>query len=72
MEQRSGTDDRERTRMERKMAALAAQTSQLYGTNVVNLLTLLTPGKDGVLTLDMDDVVQRGITVTRSSEGGGA
>ena len=44
---------------------LAAQTSQLYGTNVVNLLTLLTPGKDGVLTLDMDDVVQRGITVTR-------
>jgi NAD(P) transhydrogenase subunit alpha len=51
---------------------LAAQTSQLYGTNVVNLLTLLTPGKDGVLTLDMDDVVQRGITVTRSTEGGGA
>ncbi|WP_299930687.1 Re/Si-specific NAD(P)(+) transhydrogenase subunit alpha [uncultured Nocardioides sp.] len=44
---------------------LAAQTSQLYGTNVVNLLTLLTPEKDGVLTLDMDDVVQRGITVTR-------
>ena len=51
---------------------LAAQTSQLYGTNVVNLLTLLTPGKDGVLTLDMDDVVQRGITVTHSVEGGGA
>lgn len=45
---------------------LAAQTSQLYGTNVVNLLTLLTPGKDGVLVLDLDDVVQRGITVTRA------
>lgn len=44
---------------------LAAQTSQLYGTNVVNLLKLLTPEKDGQLTLDMDDVVQRGITVTR-------
>ena len=44
---------------------LAAQTSQLYGTNVVNLLKLLTPAKDGELTLDMDDVVQRGITVTR-------
>lgn len=44
---------------------LAAQTSQLYGTNVVNLLKLLTPEKDGVLTLDMGDVVQRGITVTR-------
>ncbi|MGF9753711.1 Re/Si-specific NAD(P)(+) transhydrogenase subunit alpha [Microvirga sp. 0TCS3.31] len=44
---------------------LAAQTSQLYGTNVVNLLKLLTPEKDGQLTLDLDDVVQRGITVTR-------
>ncbi|WP_457186525.1 Re/Si-specific NAD(P)(+) transhydrogenase subunit alpha [Nocardioides sp. P5_E3] len=44
---------------------LAAQTSQLYGTNVVNLLKLLTPEKDGQLTFDMDDVVQRGITVTR-------
>jgi len=49
---------------------LAAQTSQLYGTNVVNLLKLLTPGKDGVLTLDLDDVVQRGITVTRSTGDG--
>ncbi|MGB3603558.1 MAG: Re/Si-specific NAD(P)(+) transhydrogenase subunit alpha [Gordonia sp. (in: high G+C Gram-positive bacteria)] len=48
---------------------LAAQTSQLYGTNIVNLLKLLTPGKDGELTLDMDDVVQRGITVTRNGEG---
>ncbi|RYB94208.1 Re/Si-specific NAD(P)(+) transhydrogenase subunit alpha [Nocardioides oleivorans] len=43
---------------------LAAQTSQLYGTNIVNLLKLLTPGKDGVLTLDTDDVIQRGIAVT--------
>jgi NAD(P) transhydrogenase subunit alpha len=47
---------------------LPAQTSQLYGTNVVNLLTLLTPEKDGQLTLDLDDVVQRGITVTRGGE----
>jgi NAD(P) transhydrogenase subunit alpha len=49
---------------------LAAQTSQLYGTNIVNLLKLLTPEKDGVLTLDMDDVVQRGIAVTRAIPGG--
>ena len=42
---------------------LAAQTSQLFGTNIVNLFKLLTPEKDGMLTLDMDDVVQRGITV---------
>jgi NAD(P) transhydrogenase subunit alpha len=47
---------------------LAAQTSQLYGTNIVNLLKLLTPGKDGQLVLDMDDVIQRGITVTRGGE----
>ena len=48
---------------------LAAQTSQLYGTNIVNLLKLLTPEKNGELTLDMDDIVQRGITVTRDGEG---
>jgi NAD(P) transhydrogenase subunit alpha len=47
---------------------LAAQTSQLFGTNVVNLLKLLTPEKDGQLTLDMDDVVQRGITVVKDGE----
>jgi NAD(P) transhydrogenase subunit alpha len=42
---------------------LPAQASQLYGTNLVNLLTLLTPGKDGRLVLDLDDVVQRSMTV---------
>ncbi|GCD91103.1 Re/Si-specific NAD(P)(+) transhydrogenase subunit alpha [Nocardioides sp. LS1] len=42
---------------------LPAQTSQLYGTNIVNLLKLMTPEKDGVLALDLDDVVVRGITV---------
>jgi NAD(P) transhydrogenase subunit alpha len=47
---------------------LAAQTSQLYGTNIVNLFKLLTPEKDGQLVLDMDDVVQRGITVVRDGE----
>ncbi len=47
---------------------LAAQTSQLYGTNIVNLFKLLTPEKDGVLQLDFDDVVQRGITAVRDGE----
>ncbi|MGL5826441.1 MAG: Re/Si-specific NAD(P)(+) transhydrogenase subunit alpha [Nocardioides sp.] len=42
---------------------MAAQTSQLYGTNVVNLLKLLTPQQDGQLTIDLDDAVQRGMTV---------
>ena len=44
---------------------LPAQASQLYGTNLVNLLKLLTPGKDGQLVLDFDDVVQRAMTVVR-------
>ena len=47
---------------------LPAQASQLYGTNVVNLLKLLTPEKDGQLTLDLSDVVQRGLTVAHAGE----
>lgn len=47
---------------------LPTQASQLYGTNIVNLMTLLTPAKDGQLDLDMDDVVQRGMTVVKSGE----
>jgi NAD(P) transhydrogenase subunit alpha len=44
---------------------LPTQSSQLYGNNLVSLLTLLTPRKDGRLTLDFDDVVQRSVTVVR-------
>src|SRR5699024_11082927 len=47
---------------------LPAQASQLYGTNVVNLMKLLTPGKDGRMVLDFDDVVQRNMTVVRDGE----
>ncbi len=47
---------------------LPAQTSQLYGTNVVNLFKLLTPNKDGELTIDLDDVVVRGLTVVKDGE----
>jgi H+-translocating NAD(P) transhydrogenase subunit alpha len=47
---------------------LAAQASQLYGTNLVNLMKLLTPGKDGQLVLNFDDVVQRSMTVVRDGE----
>jgi NAD(P) transhydrogenase subunit alpha len=35
---------------------------------VVNLLKLVTPEKDGQLTLDFDDVVQRSMTVVRDGE----
>lgn len=47
---------------------LPAQASQLYGTNLVNLLKLLTPEKDGKVILDWDDVVQRSMTVVRDGE----
>ena len=47
---------------------LPAQASQLYGTNLVNLLKLMTPEKNGNLTLDFDDVVQRSMTVVRDGD----
>lgn len=47
---------------------LPTQASQLYGTNLLNLVKLLTPGKDGTLVLDFDDIVQRSITVVRDGE----
>jgi NAD(P) transhydrogenase subunit alpha len=47
---------------------LPATASQLYGTNLVNLLKLLTPEKDGQLVLNFDDVVQRSVTVVRDGE----
>src|ERR1700751_3802655 len=47
---------------------LPATASQLYGTNVVNLMKLMTPDKDGQLVLDFEDPVQRSITIARGGE----
>jgi NAD(P) transhydrogenase subunit alpha len=47
---------------------MAAQSSQLYGTNLRHLLTDLTPEKDGVVNVNMDDEVIRGATVINSGE----
>ena len=47
---------------------LPTQASQLFGTNLVNLLKLVTPDKDGTLVLDLEDVVIRGMTVTKAGE----
>jgi len=47
---------------------LPQQASQLFGTNMVNLLKLLTPNKDGNLVIDFDDVVQRAVTVVQAGE----
>ena len=44
---------------------LPQQASQLFGTNMLNLLKLLTPEKDGKLTIDFEDVVQRSVTVVQ-------
>lgn len=42
-------------------------TSQLVGTNIVHLVSLLTPGKDGHAVIDLDDPVVRGMTVAHQS-----
>ncbi|WP_225095317.1 Re/Si-specific NAD(P)(+) transhydrogenase subunit alpha [Streptomyces sp. CoH27] len=47
---------------------LPAQASQLFGTNLVNLLKLLTPARDGRPAIDFDDVVQRAVTVVRDGD----
>ena len=47
---------------------LPTQSSQLYGTNLVNLLKLLCKEKDGNITVDFDDVVIRGVTMIRAGE----
>jgi len=47
---------------------LAAQSSQLYGTNLRHLLSDLTPDKDGVINVNMEDEVIRGATVVNSGE----
>lgn len=44
---------------------LPTQSSQLYGTNLVNLLKLLCPNKDGQIDINFDDEVTRGLTVIR-------
>lgn len=50
------------------VSRLAAQSSQLYATNLRHLLTELTPAKDGEAVVDMDDQVIRGLTVIKDGE----
>ncbi|MGW2962701.1 Re/Si-specific NAD(P)(+) transhydrogenase subunit alpha [Streptomyces sp. NPDC001220] len=49
-------------------ARLPDQASQLYGANLVNLMKLLAPGKDGQVVLDLEDAVQRGLTVVHRGD----
>ena len=47
---------------------LATQSSQLYSTNLRHMLTDLTPEKDGVININMDDEVIRGATAAHNGE----
>ena len=47
---------------------LPAQSSQLYSTNLVNLVKILSPNKDGQIDLNFEDVILRNMTVTRDGE----
>jgi len=47
---------------------LAPQASQLYATNLKNLIVELCPAKDGEIVVDMDDEVVRGATVVNAGE----
>ncbi|AEX52217.1 Re/Si-specific NAD(P)(+) transhydrogenase subunit alpha [Rahnella aquatilis] len=47
---------------------LPTQSSQLYGTNLVNLLKLLCKEKNGEIEVDFEDTVVRGVTVVKSGE----
>jgi NAD(P) transhydrogenase subunit alpha len=47
---------------------LAAQSSQLYATNLRHLLTDLTPEKDGNIVVNMEDEVFRGATICKDGE----
>jgi len=47
---------------------MAAQSSQLYATNLRHLLTDMCPQKDGELVVDFADEVVRGATVVRDGE----
>jgi NAD(P) transhydrogenase subunit alpha len=47
---------------------LATQASQLYSTNLRHMLTDLTPDKDGVIDINMQDEVIRGATAVKDGE----
>ncbi|MDO6565170.1 Re/Si-specific NAD(P)(+) transhydrogenase subunit alpha [Amphritea sp. 1_MG-2023] len=47
---------------------LAAQSSQLYATNLRHMLTDLCPEKNGIIDVNMDDEVIRGATVVKNGE----
>lgn len=47
---------------------LPQQSTTLYSTNLVNLMKLLCPNKDGTINIDFDDEVLRGMTIVKEGE----
>ncbi len=47
---------------------MAAQSSQLYAANIRHLITDLTPARDGIIHINMEDQVIRGTTVVHQGE----
>ncbi|MET1257156.1 Re/Si-specific NAD(P)(+) transhydrogenase subunit alpha [Aliikangiella maris] len=47
---------------------LPTQASQLYANNILNLVKLLCPQKDGNIELNFEDEIIRNVTVTREGE----
>ncbi|WP_411961324.1 Re/Si-specific NAD(P)(+) transhydrogenase subunit alpha [Francisella sp. SYW-9] len=47
---------------------LPSQSSRLYATNVINLLKLLTPERNGQININFDDLVVRGVTILKDGE----
>ena len=47
---------------------MAAQSSDLFSTNIRHMLDDLTPNKDGKIKIDMEDDVIRGATVVFNGE----
>ncbi len=50
------------------VSRLPNQSSQLYSNNLVNLVKLVCPEKDGSITVDFEDQVVRNMTVVNASE----
>lgn len=50
------------------VSRLPSQSSQLYANNLVNLLKLLCPEKNGEIDINFNDVVIRAMTVVKSGE----
>jgi len=50
------------------VSRLPNQASQLYANNLVNLLKLVCPEKDGTIQVDFEDVVVRNMTVVNGNE----